>query len=81
MRLHLYLCLLSFYIDWHLHRALAALLLGNEELDAHRARWDPAWRPSRRRLENERRRSEEGLVIQSSATLMAELATRACRQC
>ena len=41
IRAHLFLCLLSYYVEWHLRRALAPLLFDDEDLEAHRARRDP----------------------------------------
>ena len=34
VRAHLFLCLLSYYVQWHLRRALAPLLFDDEELEA-----------------------------------------------
>ena len=84
VRSHLFLCLLSYYVEWHLRRALAPLLFDDEDLDAHRARRDPvlAAQPSAaaKRKKTERR-TKDGLPIQSFHTLMAEMGTRARHQC
>ena len=84
VRSHLFLCLLSYYVQWHLRRALAPLLFDDEDLDAHRARRDPvlAAQPSASaKRKKTKRQTEDGLQIQSFATLMAEMATRARHQC
>ena len=84
VRSHLFLCLLSYYVEWHLRRALAPLPFDDEYLDAHRAKRDPvrAAQPSAsaKRKKSERT-TEDGLPIHSFATLMAELGTRARHQC
>ena len=84
VRSHLFLCLLPYYVQWHLRRALAPLLFDDEDLDAHRARRDPvlAAQPSASaKRKKTKRRTEEGLPIHSFATLMAELGTRARHRC
>ncbi len=84
VRSHLFLCLLSYYVEGHLRRALAPLLFDDEDLDAHRARRDPVLKAqpsaSAKRKKTERR-TEDGLPIQSFHTLMAEMGTRARHQC
>jgi hypothetical protein len=75
IRSHLFLCLLSYYVEWHLRRALAPLLFDDE---------DPvlAAQPSESaKRKKPKLRTEEGLPIQSFATLMAELGTRARYRC
>ena len=84
IRSHLFLCLLSYYVEWHLRRALAPLLFDDEDLEAHRARRDPmlAAQPSvSAKRKKTKRRTEDGLPIHSFATLMAELGTRARHRC
>ncbi len=84
VRSHLFLCLLSYYVEWHLRRALAPLLFDDEDLDAHRAKRDPV-RPAQPSASAKRKKSKrttkDGLPIHSFATLMAELGTRARHQC
>ena len=75
IRSHLFLCLLSYYVEWHLRRALASLLFDDEDpaLEAQ-----PSESAKRKKT---KRRTEDGLPIQSFATLMAELGTRARYRC
>ena len=78
MRSHLFLCLLSYYVQWHLRGALAPLLFDDEDLDAHRARRDPVLKaePSASaKRKKTKRETEDGLPIHSFKTLMAEMAT------
>lgn len=84
VRSHLFLCLLSYYVEWHLRRALAPLLFDDEDLDAHRAQRDPvlAAQPSASaKRKKAKRQAEDGLPLQSFATLMAQMATRARHRC
>ena len=83
VRSHLFLCLLAYYVQWHLRRALAPLLFDDEDLDAHRARRDPVLKaePSASaKRKKTKRENEDGLPLHSFKTLMAEMATRARHQ-
>ena len=84
VRSHLFLCLLSYYVQWHLRRALAPLLFDDEDLDAHRARRDPVLKAessASAKRKKTKRETEDGLPIHSFKTLLAEMATRARHQC
>ena len=84
VRAHLFLCLLAYYVHWHLRQALAPLLFDDEELEAERARRDPvlAAQPSASAKRKKRKRlTEDGFPLQSLETLMAQMGTRARHQC
>ena len=84
VRSHLFLCLLAYYVQWHLRRALAPLLFDDEDLEAHRAQRDPVLKaePSASaKRKKTKRKTEDGLPLHSFKTLMAEMATRARHQC
>ena len=84
VRAHLFLCLLAYYVHWHLRQALAPLLFDDEDLEAERARRDPvlAAQPSdSAKRKKGKRRTEDGLPLQSLETLMAQMGTRAHHQC
>ena len=84
VRAHLFLCLLAYYVHWHLRQALAPLLFDDEDLEAERARRDPvlAAQPSdSAKRKKRKRRTEDGLPLQSLETLMAQMGTRARHQC
>ena len=81
VRAHLFLCVLAYYVEWHLRQALAPLLFQDEDLDAAVAGRDPvaAAAPSAAvRRKKARRTTPDGLPLHSFATLLAHLATR-CR--
>ena len=77
---HIFLCLLAYYVEWHMRRALAPLLFEDEELAEDRKRRDPVL-PAKASGSAERkkaaRQTVDGLPVHSFDTLMAELATRA----
>ena len=81
VRAHIFLCLLAYYVEWHMRQALSSLLFDDETLLVERKGRDPVApaKPSAsaRRKKTERR-TEDGLPIHSFTTLMAELGTR-CR--
>jgi transposase len=81
VRAHVFLCMLAYYVEWHMRQALAPLLFHDEELDVDRAQRDPVApaQPSESaRRKKATRIGENGLPLQSFQTLLAELATK-CR--
>ena len=84
VRAHVFLCVLAYYVEWHLRQAWAELLFQDEELNTTRDRRDPVApaRPSASVKRKKReRKSAQGLEIQSWETLLAHLATRARHTC
>jgi hypothetical protein len=81
VRAHVFLCMLAYYVEWHLRRALAPLLFQDHDRDAAAgqrtsvvatAELSPAARQKKARG-----KTDEGLQVHSFRTLMAELATAA----
>ncbi len=84
VRAHIFLCVLAYYVEWHLRQAWAELLFHDEELDETRRRRDPVApaRPSASVKRKKReRKTAQGLEVQSWETLLAHLATRARHTC
>ena len=77
---HIFLCLLAYYVEWHLRQAWAPLLFEDEHLAEERRRRDPilpaTGSPSAQKKKLTRQ-TADGLPVHSFATLMAELASRA----
>ena len=77
---HIFLCLLAYYVEWHLRRAWAPLLFEDEELPQQRSRRDPVL-PARGSESAQAKKlthqTADGLPVQSFATLLADLASRA----
>ncbi len=81
VRAHLFVCLLAYYVQWHLKRVWASLLFADEHLAEHRAHRDPvaqAEPAAEVRRKKALRRSKEGYPLNSFRTLLATLATQ-CR--
>jgi hypothetical protein len=81
VRAHLFVCLLAYYVQWHLKRVWAPLLFADEHLTEHRADRDPvaqAEPAAAVRRKKALRRSKEGYPLNSFRTLLAALATQ-CR--
>jgi len=77
---HIFLCLLAYYVEWHLRRAWAPLLFEDEERHQERQRRDPILAAQPSATAQTKKRSQEtvdGLPVQSFQSLMAELASRA----
>jgi transposase len=84
VRAHILLCLLAYYVEWHLRQAWEPLLFEDEELVVDRKRRDPV-APARAsesaRLKKKTHRTPEGLPVQSFRTLLAHLGTRCRNTC
>jgi len=81
VRAHLLICMLAYYVQWHLRQALAPLLFDDEQLSANRLTRDPVLqaRPSAEAdQKRQRRTTADGLPVHSFSTLMKHLGTR-CR--
>jgi len=77
---HIFLCLLAYYVEWHMRRAWAPLLFEDEELPEQRKRRDPiapAIPSESAKQKRARHQTADGLPVHSFHTLMAELASRA----
>jgi transposase len=84
VRSHILLCLLAFYVEWHLRRAWEPLLFEDEELDLDRGRRDPvapAQASESARRKKKTHLTPDGLPVQSFRTLLAHLATRSRNSC
>jgi transposase len=81
VRAHILLCMLAYYVQWHLKRAWEPLLFAEEDMNAIRrrrapvARAEPSAEVQRKKFTH---RTASGLPAQSFSTLLRELATR-CR--
>jgi transposase len=84
VRAHIFLCMLAYYVEWHLRKVWAALLFADEELDVDREERDPvapAASSESAQAKKQRRRNAAGLEVHSFRTLLAELATRTRETC
>jgi hypothetical protein len=79
VRAHVFLCMLAYYVEWHMRKALAPLLFDDDDKSsARRSRNSivaPAKVSPKAALKAATRRTEEGLPVHSFQTLLADLAT------
>ena len=84
VRAHIFLCMLAYYVEFHMRKALAPLLIDDEELDERRKKRDPV-KPAKPSGSAKRKKTTrltpDGLEIHSFQTLLAELATRSRNRC
>lgn len=76
---HIFLCLLAYYVEWHMRQAWAPILFEDEELEKERKRRDPVLpaKPSESvKAKKRTHTTPDGLPVQDFDSLMAELATR-----
>ena len=77
---HIFLCMLAYYVEWHLRRIWAPLLFEDEQLPGERQRRDPIL-PARSsesaQAKKLTKQTADGLPVHSFATLLADLASRA----
>jgi transposase len=74
VRAHVFLCMLAYYVEWHLRRAWAPLLF-DDELDSSDTRdpVDAAQRSPEAKRKAKTKRTADGETVQSFATLMTLL--------
>jgi len=81
VRAHVFLCMLAYYVEWHLRRSLAPLLFQDHDRPAAaeqrasvvaKAEISPA-----AKRKKARRKTDDGLPVHSFQTLLADLATAA----
>jgi len=84
VRAHIFLCMLAFYVEWHMRQALAPLLFEDEELAQNRTRRDPvapAQASDSVKTKKADRVTPDGFPVHSFDTLLRELATRCRNTC
>jgi transposase len=77
---HIFLCLLAYYVEWHLRQAWAPLLFADEERREQRQRRDPILPAPPSPSAQAKKRSHQtadGFPVHSFQTLLADLAGRA----
>jgi len=79
VRAHVLLCMLSYYVEWHMRRALAPILFDDDDpqaaQSARQSIVSPAERSPKAKNKDSFKRTEEGLPVHSFQTLLKDLAT------
>jgi len=79
VRAHVFLCMLAYYVEWHMRRALAPMLFDDDDPAAgeavRRSVVAPAQRSPRAKAKALTKRTDEGAPVHSFRTLLADLAT------
>ena len=79
VRAHVFLCMLAYYVEWHMRQALAPLLFDDEDKEAAQAQRSsvvaPAQVSPKARRKASQQRTDEGEPVHSFQTLLSDLAT------
>jgi transposase len=75
VRAHVLVCLLAYYLEWHMRRALAPLLFTDEQPLPQSSPVAPAQRSASAQAKARTKRTPAGLTVQSFHDLLQNLAT------
>jgi transposase len=79
VRCHIFLCMLAYYVEWHMRSSLAAILFDDEDKALAEGLRDSVVAPAHRSLKAQskakKKRTEDNLPVHSFQTLLADLAT------
>jgi transposase len=79
VRAHVFLCMLAYYVEWHMRQALAPLLFDDDDKAAGEARRAsvvaPAQGSPRAQRKAQTKRTDAGMPVHSFQTLLDDLAT------
>ena len=84
VRAHVFLCLLAYYVEWHMRRTLGSVLFDDQELTANRKTRDPVAKAKSSasvRRKKSQRTTSDGLRVHSFHTLLEELGTLCRNRC
>jgi transposase len=84
VRAHVFLCMLAYYVEWHMRGKLAPLLFEDHDKEAAQTRRESIVKPAQRSESAERKagtkHNDDGLPIHSFRTLLTDLATLTINQ-
>lgn len=79
VRAHVFLCMLAYYVEWHMRKALAPVLFDDDDQHTAKAQRSsvvaPAQRSDSALQKARRKRTEDGYPVHSFRTLLQDLAT------
>jgi len=84
VRAHVFLCMLAYYVEWHMRRKLAPLLFEDHDKERAQARRTSVVQPARRSESADHKaatkHNEQGLPVHSFRSLLAHLSTLTLNQ-
>jgi len=84
VRAHVFLCMLAYYVEWHMRRKLAPLLFDDHDKEAAKLRRESVVKPAQRSeaadLKAGTKHNDDGLPVHSFRSLLADLATLTLNQ-
>lgn len=79
VKAHVFLCMLAYYVEWHMRQRLAPVLFEDDDRQQARAKRrspiEPAQVSDSARAKADAKRTPDGLTVHSMTTLLADLAT------
>ncbi|WP_430015968.1 IS1634 family transposase [Microcystis aeruginosa] len=75
VKAHIFLCMLAYYVEWHLKQCLAPLLFEDEEIDDSSVDVIKANRSESAQSKERKKRNQENLPVHSFRTLLEDLGT------
>ncbi len=79
VRAHVFLCMLAYYVEWHMRQKLAPLLFDDDDPEGKEAKRSSVVAPAQRSERAERKartkRTDNGWPVQSFQSLLGDLAT------
>jgi len=79
VRAHVFVCMLAYYVEWHMRKALAPILFDDDDPEAAQAQRnsvvEPAQRSPSAQAKAHMKRTKEGWPVHSFQTLLKDLAT------
>lgn len=79
VRAHVFLCMLAYYVEWHMRQALAPILFDDDDpQEAQASRSSvvaPAQKSTSAKAKAKRKRTTDGLPVHSLRTLLKDMAT------
>ncbi len=75
VKAHIFLCMLAYYVEWHLRKVLAPLLFEDEETEDTATDVIKAHRSESAKAKDRKKRNDENLPVHSLRTLLEDLGT------
>jgi transposase len=84
VRAHIFLCMLAYYVQWHMRKALSSVLFQDDQLDEDRWKRDAVAKAEPSESARAKKRSKktvDGWPVHSLSTLLEDMATRCKNTC